>query len=80
MRDPDPMSTPAARHGGGTDSDAEGRAVAAARKASGLTQRELSRQAMISLSLLRKIEQLRTGAGAGVRAAGPRLPRRRRHR
>jgi transcriptional regulator with XRE-family HTH domain len=79
IRDPDFMSTLAARPAGGTDGDAEGRAVAAARKASGLTQRELSRQAMISLSLLRKVEQGTRPLTPSVRAAlaavlGPILP------
>lgn len=69
MRDHGSMSTPPARPAGGTDGNAEGRAVAAARKASGLTQRELSRQAMISLSLLRKIEQGTRPLTPGVRAA-----------
>jgi transcriptional regulator with XRE-family HTH domain len=69
MRDPDSMSTPAVQPAGGTDGDAEGQAVAAARKASGLTQRELSRRAMISLSLLRKIEQGTRSLTPGVRTA-----------
>ncbi|MGH3245169.1 MAG: helix-turn-helix domain-containing protein [Trebonia sp.] len=48
------MSMPAADP---TDGAGAARAIAAARKACGLTQRELSRQAAVSLSLLRKIEQ-----------------------
>jgi transcriptional regulator with XRE-family HTH domain len=69
MRDPGFMSTPAARSAECTDDDAEGRAIAVARKACGLTQRELSHRAMISLSLLRKIEQGTRSLTPGVRAA-----------
>jgi transcriptional regulator with XRE-family HTH domain len=51
------MSTPAAHRTAGTAGRDAGQAIAATRKACGLTQRELARQAVISLSLLRKIEQ-----------------------
>ena len=60
------MSAPAARPPGGDD---PGQAIAAARKAQGLTQSELARQAAISLSLLRKIEQGNRPVTPGVRAA-----------
>lgn len=60
------MSAPAARPSGGDD---PGQAIAAARKAQGLTQSELARQAAISLSLLRKIEQGNRSVTPGVRAA-----------
>jgi transcriptional regulator with XRE-family HTH domain len=51
------------------DGNDAGQAIAAARKANGLTQRELSRQAAVSLSLLRKIEQGTRPLSPGVRAA-----------
>ena len=60
------MSTPAARP---ADADDPGRAIAAARKARGLTQSELARQAAISPSLLRKIERGARSVTPGVRAA-----------
>jgi transcriptional regulator with XRE-family HTH domain len=60
------MSTPAARPPGAGD---PGQAIAAARKARGFTQSELARQAAISLSLLRKIEQGSRTLTPGVRAA-----------
>jgi transcriptional regulator with XRE-family HTH domain len=60
------MSAPAARPPGGGD---PGQAIAAARKAQGLAQSELARQAAISLSLLRKIEQGSRPVTPGVRAA-----------
>ena len=60
------MSTPEARSGG---EDGPGQAIAAARKAQGLTQSELARQAAISLSLLRKIERGSRSLTPGVRAA-----------
>ncbi|HEX3960637.1 MAG TPA: helix-turn-helix transcriptional regulator [Trebonia sp.] len=63
------MSTPVARPARHADGDADGQAVAAARKACGLTQQELSRQAMVSLSLLRKIEQGTRPLTPGVRTA-----------
>ena len=60
------MNTPAARPPGADD---PGQAIAAARKAYGLTQSELARQAAISLSLLRKIERGSRSLTPGVRAA-----------
>jgi transcriptional regulator with XRE-family HTH domain len=60
------MSTPAA---GPADADDPGQAIAAARKARGLTQSELARQAAISPSLLRKIERGARSLTPGVRAA-----------
>lgn len=60
------MSTPAARPSGADD---PGQAIAAARKARGLTQSELARQAAISLSLLRKVERGSRSVTPGVRAA-----------
>lgn len=60
------MSTPAARSPGWHD---PGQAVAAARKALGLTQSELARRATISLSLLRKIERGNRSLTPGVRTA-----------
>jgi transcriptional regulator with XRE-family HTH domain len=60
------MSTPEARSGGAEDS---GQMIAAARKAQGLTQSELARQAAISLSLLRKVERGNRSLTPGVRAA-----------
>jgi transcriptional regulator with XRE-family HTH domain len=74
------MSAPAAHPADGDDA---GQAIAAARKARGLTQRELSRQAAVSLSLLRKIEQGTAHAGmpeeaadriAEARAVGQQVP------
>lgn len=47
----------------------DGQTIATARKARGLTQGELARQAAISLSLLRKIEQGDRSLTPGVRAA-----------
>jgi hypothetical protein len=58
------MRTPAA---GPPGTDDTGQAIAAARKARGLTQSELARQAVISLSLLRK-------GRAGQPSADPRRP------
>jgi len=46
-----------------------GQAVAAARKARGLTQEELARRATVSLSLLRKVERGTRPLTPGVRAA-----------
>jgi transcriptional regulator with XRE-family HTH domain len=60
------MSAPAAHPADGDDA---GQAIAAARKARGLTRRELSRQAAVSLSLLRKIEQGTRPLTPVVRAA-----------
>jgi transcriptional regulator with XRE-family HTH domain len=60
------VSTPAARPAGADD---PGQAIAAARKARGLTQAELARQSAISLSLLRKIERGSRPLTPGVRAA-----------
>jgi len=60
------MSTPAAGPAGADD---PGQAIAAARKARGLTQGELARRAAVSLSLLRKIEQGTRPLTATVRAA-----------
>ena len=60
------MSTPAARP---DSTDDPGQAIAAARKALGLTQSELARQAAISLSLLRKIERGSRSLTPGVRTA-----------
>jgi transcriptional regulator with XRE-family HTH domain len=60
------MSTPAALPAGADD---HGQAIAAARKALGLTQSELARQAVISLSLLRKIEQGSRSLTPGVHTA-----------
>jgi transcriptional regulator with XRE-family HTH domain len=60
------MSTPAAPP---AYADDPGQTVAAARKARGLTQSELARQAAISLSLLRKIERGARSLTPGVRAA-----------
>ena len=60
------MSTPAAHPPGADD---PGQAIATARKAQGLTQTELARQAAISLSLLRKIERGSRSLTPGVRAA-----------
>jgi transcriptional regulator with XRE-family HTH domain len=60
------MSTPAGTPPG---ADGPGQAVAAARRTRGLTQSELARQAAISLSLLRKIEQGSRPFTPGVRAA-----------
>ena len=60
------MSTPASRSAGG---DGPGQAIAAARKAQGLTQSELARRAAVSLSLLRKIERGSRSLTPGVRAA-----------
>jgi transcriptional regulator with XRE-family HTH domain len=60
------MSASAAHPEDGKDA---GPAIAAARKTSGLTQRELSRQAAVSLSLLRKIEQGTRPLTPGVRTA-----------
>ena len=70
------MSTPEARPVGAND---PGQAIADARKARGLTQGELARQAAVSLSLLRKIEQGTRPVTTTVRAAldavlGPMLP------
>lgn len=47
----------------------DGQIIATARKARGLTQGELARQATVSLSLLRKIEQGDRSLTPGVRAA-----------
>jgi transcriptional regulator with XRE-family HTH domain len=58
-----------ARAAGQDDGNDAGQAIAAARKASGLTQRELSCLAAVSLSLLRKIEQGTRPLTPGVRAA-----------
>jgi len=60
------MSTPAARP---PPADDPGQVIAAARKAQGLTQSELARQAAVSLSLLRKIERGSRSLTPGVRAA-----------
>jgi transcriptional regulator with XRE-family HTH domain len=60
------MNTPAASLSGPDD---PGQGVAAARKARGLTQGELARQAAVSLSLLRKIEQGTRSLTPGVRTA-----------
>lgn len=60
------MNTPAA---GEVSEDYPGQAIAAARKAQGLTQGELARQAAISLSLLRKIERGSRSVTPGVRSA-----------
>jgi hypothetical protein len=60
------MTIPAARPAGDGD---PGQAIAAARKARGLTQAELARQAAISLSLLRKIERGARPLTPGVHAA-----------
>jgi transcriptional regulator with XRE-family HTH domain len=60
------MSTPAGRS---ADAGDPGQAIAAARKARGLTQSELARQTAISLSLLRKIERGSRSLTPGVRAA-----------
>jgi transcriptional regulator with XRE-family HTH domain len=60
------MSTPAATP---PRADDPGQAIAAARRTRGLTQSELARQAAISLSLLRKIEQGSRPLTPGVRAA-----------
>lgn len=49
--------------------DGPGQAVAAARKARGLTQEELARRAAISLSLLRKVERGARPLTPGARAA-----------
>jgi transcriptional regulator with XRE-family HTH domain len=51
------------------DRNDAGQAIATARKTSGLTQRELSRQAAVSLSLLRKVEQGTRPLTPEVRAA-----------
>jgi len=59
------MSTPAAHSAGADD---PGQAIASARKARGLTQSELARQAAISLSLLRKIERGARPLTPGIRA------------
>lgn len=60
------MSTPAA---GPVGADDPGQSIAAVRKARGLTQSELARQAAVSLSLLRKIEQGTRPLTTSVRAA-----------
>lgn len=60
------MNTPAARH---VRADDPGQAIAAARKAQGLTQSGLARQAAISLSLLRKIERGSRSLTPSVRSA-----------
>lgn len=63
------MSTPAAHETAATAGSDAGQAIAAARKACSITQEELARQAAISLSLLRKIEQGSRPVTPGVRAA-----------
>ena len=63
------MGMPAAHPAAGTGRGDAGQAIAAARKARGLTQLELSRQAAVSLSLVRKIEQGSRPVTPGVRAA-----------
>jgi transcriptional regulator with XRE-family HTH domain len=63
------MSTPAAHETAGTARFDARQAIAAARKACGITQEELARQAAISLSLLRKIEQGSRPVTPGVRTA-----------
>jgi transcriptional regulator with XRE-family HTH domain len=60
------MSSGTAHPAGACD---PGQAVAAARKARGLTQGELARQAAISVSLLRKVERGARSLTPGVRAA-----------
>jgi transcriptional regulator with XRE-family HTH domain len=60
------MRTPPAYRPGADD---PGQGIAAARKALGLTQSELARQAAISLSLLRKIERGSRSLTPGVRTA-----------
>jgi transcriptional regulator with XRE-family HTH domain len=60
---------PAAPPGNQASGRDAGRAVSSARKARRLTQRELARQAAVSLSLLRKIEQGDRPLTPGVRAA-----------
>jgi transcriptional regulator with XRE-family HTH domain len=63
------MDASAAPAGGNRICGDVGPAIAAARKASRLTQAELARQASISVSLLRKIEQGTRSLTPGVKAA-----------